>query len=66
MSKLSKPMRSLRIEARTGREHQPPGGAAGQVFDERCGQCHRVAGVSDGNRAPDLSDWRPARRWVPG
>jgi len=44
------------IEARTGREHQPPGGAAGQVFDERCGQCHRVAGVSDGNRAPDLSD----------
>ncbi|MCW3147886.1 cytochrome c oxidase subunit II [Stutzerimonas stutzeri] len=44
------------IEARAGREHQPPTGAAGQVFGERCGQCHRVAGVSDGQRAPDLSD----------
>ena len=44
------------IEARVGREHQPPSGAAGRVFDERCGQCHRVAGVSDGKRAPDLTD----------
>lgn len=31
-------------------------GRAGQVFDERCGQCHRVAGITDGNRAPDLTD----------
>ena len=29
---------------------------AGQVFSDRCGQCHRVAGITDGNRAPDLSD----------
>ena len=31
-------------------------GAAGEVFAERCGQCHRVAGITDGNRAPDLTD----------
>ncbi|BAP79811.1 heme/copper-type cytochrome/quinol oxidasesubunit 2 [Pseudomonas sp. MT-1] len=31
-------------------------GEAGQVFDERCGQCHRVAGITNGSRAPDLSD----------
>ena len=35
---------------------QPAPGAAGQVFAERCGQCHRVAGITDGNRAPDLTD----------
>ena len=29
---------------------------AGEAFAARCGQCHRVAGVSDGDRAPDLSD----------
>jgi len=44
------------IETRTDLSHQPAGGVAGQVFADRCGQCHRVAGVSDGNRAPDLSD----------
>ena len=31
-------------------------GSAGETFAARCGQCHRVAGVSDGARAPDLSD----------
>ena len=31
-------------------------GEAGQVFDDRCGQCHRVAGLSEGGRAPDLTD----------
>lgn len=34
----------------------PPAGAAGEVFAERCGLCHRVAGVSAGGRAPDLTD----------
>jgi len=36
-------------------EQRAPG-QAGQVFDDRCGQCHRVAGISDGDRAPDLTD----------
>ncbi len=36
-------------------EQRAPGDA-GQVFDDRCGQCHRVAGISEGDRAPDLSD----------
>ncbi|MGP0173561.1 cytochrome c oxidase subunit II [Pseudomonas sp. NCHU5208] len=31
-------------------------GAAGATFLARCGQCHRVAGVSAGTRGPDLSD----------
>ncbi|MGQ7958377.1 cytochrome c oxidase subunit II [Pseudomonas sp. SP16.1] len=31
-------------------------GPPGEVFQARCGQCHRVAGISDGARAPDLSD----------
>jgi cytochrome c oxidase subunit 2 len=44
------------IEARRELQHQPPSGDAGRVFAERCGQCHRVTGVSEGNRAPDLSD----------
>lgn len=34
----------------------PPEGAAGALFAQRCGLCHRVAGVSEGQRAPDLSD----------
>ena len=38
------------------RVSQPAPGAAGEVFGERCGQCHRVAGITDGNRAPDLTD----------
>lgn len=29
---------------------------AAALFAEHCGVCHRVAGVSEGNRAPDLSD----------
>lgn len=33
-----------------------PPGDAGDVFDERCGRCHRVAGLTDGDRAPDLTD----------
>ena len=44
------------LAARGSLAHSPAPGAAGQVFDERCGQCHRIAGVSDGQRAPDLSD----------
>lgn len=35
---------------------QPASGAGGEVFANRCGQCHRVAGISEGNRAPDLTD----------
>lgn len=35
---------------------QPPAGEATAVFLERCGQCHRVSGVTEGNRAPDLTD----------
>ena len=31
-------------------------GAAGATFQARCGQCHRVAGISAGTRGPDLSD----------
>ncbi|QMV65939.1 cytochrome c oxidase subunit II [Pseudomonas berkeleyensis] len=31
-------------------------GAAGDAFAERCGECHRVAGVTEGQRAPDLTD----------
>ena len=26
------------------------------MFEQRCGRCHRVAGVSEGGRAPDLTD----------
>jgi cytochrome c oxidase subunit 2 len=44
------------LDARAALDHSPAAGTAGQVFTERCGQCHRVAGVSAGNRAPDLSD----------
>jgi len=35
---------------------RPAEGQAGQIFAARCGQCHRVAGITDGERAPDLSD----------
>ena len=34
----------------------PPDGDATSIFSDRCGQCHRVAGITDGNRAPDLTD----------
>ncbi|WP_152529150.1 cytochrome c oxidase subunit II [Stutzerimonas azotifigens] len=33
-----------------------PDGEAGDLFRDRCGQCHRVAGLTDGDRAPDLTD----------
>ncbi len=40
------------------REFSPtaPTGEAGAVFEARCATCHSVAGVSDGTRAPDLTD----------
>lgn len=45
------------LAVRAGRAPIAPApGAAGEVFGERCGLCHRVAGVSDGRRAPDLTD----------
>lgn len=45
------------LAARQGLDHATaPAGAAGEVFAARCAQCHRVAGVSDGRRAPDLTD----------
>lgn len=31
-------------------------GEAAAPFRQRCGQCHRVAGVTSGERAPDLTD----------
>lgn len=34
----------------------PEHAAAAEAFTENCGQCHRVAGVSDGNAAPDLTN----------
>ena len=44
------------VEERTERRVPPLAGAAGEIFATHCGTCHRVAGVSDGARAPDLSD----------
>jgi len=44
------------IEARQDRQIAPPPAPAGDVFVERCGICHSVAGISQGQRAPDLSD----------
>lgn len=45
------------LSARRGLGYsQGPAGEAGEVFAERCAQCHRVAGVSEGQRAPDLTD----------
>ena len=32
------------------------GATAGELFASRCALCHRVAGVSDGRRGPDLTD----------
>lgn len=44
------------LQARREQQVSALPGPAGDVFAARCGQCHRVAGVSEGNRAPDLSD----------
>lgn len=45
------------IAARAEREIAAPApGSAGEVYASRCGLCHRVAGISQGQRAPDLSD----------
>ncbi|PAU61539.1 cytochrome c oxidase subunit II [Pseudomonas indica] len=44
------------LAARRERRFSPPPGEAGAVFEQRCGRCHRVAGVSEGGRAPDLTD----------
>lgn len=33
-----------------------PAGPAGQEFRDTCGQCHQVAGITEGERAPDLTD----------
>lgn len=44
------------LQARSEQQVSALPGPAGDVFAARCGQCHRVAGVSEGNRAPDLSD----------
>ncbi|MFC0711429.1 cytochrome c oxidase subunit II [Azorhizophilus paspali] len=41
-----------RVEPPVAREHA----AAVRAFRPYCGECHRVAGISDGRRAPDLSD----------
>ncbi len=41
-----------RVEPPIPREHA----AAVRAFRPYCGECHRVAGISDGRRAPDLSD----------
>lgn len=43
---------SRRIVPAVAEEHA----AAVDAFRPYCGECHRVAGVSSGNRAPDLSD----------
>lgn len=45
------------LQARTQRAAIAPApGAAGELFASRCALCHRVAGVSDGRRGPDLTD----------
>lgn len=44
------------LQARREQQVSALPGPAGEVFAARCGQCHRVAGISDGARAPDLSD----------
>jgi cytochrome c oxidase subunit II len=44
------------LAARQNPRFSAPGGAAGETFVTYCGTCHRVAGVSAGQRAPDLSD----------
>ena len=44
------------LKARQDAQISPLAGAAGDIYATRCGTCHRVAGVSAGQRAPDLSD----------
>jgi len=44
------------LQARSDWQAAALPGPAGEAFAARCGQCHRVAGVSEGDRAPDLSD----------
>lgn len=44
------------IGARQDPQVEPPPSAVGEVFGDYCGQCHRVAGVSEGGLGPDLSD----------
>jgi cytochrome c oxidase subunit 2 len=44
------------LAARQTAQISAPAGAAGETFTAYCGSCHRVAGVSAGQRAPDLSD----------
>ena len=44
------------IDARREPRVEALQGAAGETFAVHCGTCHRVAGVSEGNRAPDLTD----------
>ncbi|MGE8498628.1 MAG: cytochrome c oxidase subunit II [Pseudomonas sp.] len=44
------------LEARRAPQVAALPGPAGETFASQCGNCHRVAGVSDGERAPDLTD----------
>lgn len=44
------------LAVREAQTPEPAPGAAGELFAARCGLCHRVAGISDGQRAPDLTD----------
>ncbi|TBU88806.1 cytochrome c oxidase subunit II [Phytopseudomonas dryadis] len=44
------------LDARREPRIEALSGAAGETFASHCGSCHRVAGVSAGTRAPDLSD----------
>lgn len=44
------------LQARRAPQVDPLSGAPGELFAARCGLCHRVAGISEGARAPDLSD----------
>ncbi|MGG2399936.1 cytochrome c oxidase subunit II [Pseudomonas sp. SH1-B] len=43
------------LQARSGKQVAALPGPAGETFSARCGQCHRVAGVSDAERGPDLT-----------
>ena len=44
------------LQARREQQISALPGPAGDTFATHCGLCHRVAGVSEGARAPDLSD----------
>ncbi|MHA6493455.1 cytochrome c oxidase subunit II [Pseudomonas borbori] len=44
------------LAARQAPQIEALAGPAGTTFVERCGACHRVAGISEGQRAPDLTD----------